>query len=173
MTDDSPLRLLVLMRHAEAKGHAKNGGDEARELTKTGRAAAERVGQWLADQGVRPDVVVVSPATRTLQTWEHVREAGFRPGDVWCDAAVYDAEPEDLIESVNAVPADVGTLLLIGHAPGIPRLVGALPDHTDLPDGRRTDMVSWPPAAIAVVCHRGAWSEFPTEDSAVAAFHLP
>ena len=39
-----------------------------------GRKDAERVGEWLVDQGVRPDVVVVSPSTRTRQTLEHLAQ---------------------------------------------------------------------------------------------------
>lgn len=171
MTDDTALRLLVLLRHAQAKGHSPEG-DEGRELTSSGRQAAREVGEWLVGQGVRPDAVVASPSTRTVQTWEGLRAGGLSAPDVWADAAIYDAEPGDIIESINAVPDDVQTLVVIGHAPGIPELAMSLKDHLPA-EAESVPAQGWPPAAVAVVGHRGAWSDFPGEDSALVAFRVP
>ncbi len=160
------------MRHAEAKS-SSSAGDMGRELTKSGRRAAERIGQWLVDQGVRPDVVVVSPSARTRQTWEQLRDAGLPAHEVWSDESVYEGYPGDLAASVRDVPTEVRTLLLIGHAPGIPGLVADLEDHTDLGPRQRESMQRWPTAALAVVSHRGEWADFPDDTTAIAAFHAP
>ncbi|GAB95720.1 phosphohistidine phosphatase [Kineosphaera limosa] len=165
------LRLLVLMRHAEAQGFS-SGGDLGRELTAAGAAAAQEVGRWLSDQGVRPDAVVVSPSTRTRQTWEGLRAAGLSADSAWADEALYDADPEDIVESVQSVPDDVRTLVVIGHAPGIPFLAGGLARR--LPQGAGGEAgLGWPPAAVAVIGHRGSWTAFPDEESAIVAFRRP
>ncbi len=160
------------MRHAEAKGSSPTG-DLGRELTKSGRRDAERVGQWLVDQGVRPDVVVVSPSTRTRQTLEHLRTAGLPTQEVWSDDSVYEGYPGDLADSVRDVPDDMRTVLLIGHAPGIPGLAADLEDHTELDPRAREAMERWPAAAVAVVSHRSDWADFPDDTTALAAFHAP
>lgn len=160
------------MRHAEAKGSSPDG-DLGRELTKSGRRAAGRVGQWLVEQGVRPDVVVVSPSARTRQTWEQLRGAGLPAREVWSDDAVYEGYPGELADSIRDVPDDVRTVLLIGHAPGIPGLAADLEDHTDLDPRQRESMQRWPTAAVAVVSHRSDWADFPDETTALAAFHAP
>lgn len=173
MSDNTPLRLLVLMRHAEAKQNGAGGGDFSRELTKKGRTAARQVGAWLLAQGVRPDAVVASPATRTVQTWEQMHQAGLEAGEVWTDSAVYGAAPEDLVESVQAVTGDARTVLVVGHAPGIPELAATLADHTEMDQAQRVVLDAWPPAAVAVVVHRDEWARFPGPDTALALFHAP
>lgn len=171
MADAPELRILVLMRHAQAKGFSIDG-DLGRELTGSGRAAATEVGKWLLAQGVRPDVVVVSPSTRTRQTWQALREGGVHAQDVWSDAALYDADPQDIIESINAIPDDAGTLVVVGHAPGVPALAHDLLDH--LPEHQEDRPVhGWPPAAVAVIGHQGSWSHFPGPDTAIVAFRRP
>lgn len=171
MADTPELRLLVLLRHAQAK-NSSSDGDMGRELSSSGRETAARVGEWLRAQGVRPDVVVLSPSVRTRQTWDGLREGGLEAQDVWSDAAIYDADPADIVESINAVPDDVSTLVVIGHAPGIPGLALDLDDH--LPEHQEDRPAGgWPPAAVAVVGHRGTWSQFPAEGTAVVAFHRP
>jgi len=60
---------LILWRHAEAEDDT-GAGDGARALTRKGRKQAEGMAKWLEsriDDGWR---ILVSPATRTLQTVE-------------------------------------------------------------------------------------------------------
>lgn len=165
--DDENLRLLVLMRHAKAKATSETG-DFGRPLHRDGRAAARVIGEWLVAQGVRPDIAVVSPSARTVQTWEELARAGVRADDLWADAAIYDGEASDLVESVRALPDDARVVALIGHLPGIPHLASRLADH--LPTGQQHPDEGWPPASVAVVAHRGSWEAFPNADSAVVAF---
>ncbi|MDO5710451.1 MAG: histidine phosphatase family protein [Micrococcales bacterium] len=171
MVDAPELRILVLLRHAQAKGSSSEG-DLGRELTASGRRTAAAVGEWLLAQGVRPDAVVISPSTRTRQTWEGLRRGGLEAQDVYSDAALYDADPQDIVESIHAVPEDVSTLVVIGHAPGVPALALNLADH--LPQQQEARPAhGWPPAAVAVVGHPGSWAQFPGEDTAIVAFHRP
>src|SRR4051812_50149249 len=60
-------RRLVLVRHAKTE---QGEPDPSRRLTNRGRRDARAIGQWLAKNGVVPDLVVVSPAARARQTWE-------------------------------------------------------------------------------------------------------
>lgn len=64
---------LHLLRHAHA-GDASEwiGDDDLRPLTKKGRGQCERLGAFLAANGVRPDVIVTSPKVRAQQTAEIV-----------------------------------------------------------------------------------------------------
>lgn len=172
MTDDTPLRLLVLMRHAHAKGHSLHG-DAGRELSKRGREQAREVGQWLVREGVRPDVVVMSSAVRTMQTWEQVHRSGVSAADIRRDDLIYNAHVDDLLEVISMTPETARTVLVIGHAPGIPAVASLVEDHTNPDDPRLTTARTWPTATVAVVSHRGPWSQFPGEATAVAALHTP
>ena len=64
---------LHLLRHAHAGDAFNWSGDEAlRPLTQKGREQSERLGRFLEQHGVRPDVIVSSPKIRALQTAEIV-----------------------------------------------------------------------------------------------------
>ena len=64
---------LHLLRHAHAGNAFDWSGDDAlRPLTKKGRKQCDRLGHFLEEHGVRPDVIVSSPMVRALQTAEIV-----------------------------------------------------------------------------------------------------
>ena len=80
---------------------------------------------------------------------------GVSAGSVDHRAEVYDAEPGTLLDLVRRTPDEVGCLLLVGHAPGVPRLVEELvpADAPDpMPDG-------CPTSGFAVLRFDGGWGD--------------
>jgi phosphohistidine phosphatase len=158
-------RTLVLLRHAKA-AHPADVPDEHRPLTARGHADAGAAGAWLARSGLRPDLVICSPAKRTRQTWHGVAVAlaGGAPPPVRYERPVYDGGPEDLLELVRHVPDDVCTVLLIGHNPSMSMLSNLLdPTAQSDSDGLRT-------SGLAV--HRAStWAGFERGAGALAALH--
>jgi phosphohistidine phosphatase len=64
---------LHLLRHAHAGDAFEwDGNDDLRPLTQKGRRQSERLGRFLNQHGIRPDVIVSSPKVRALQTAEIV-----------------------------------------------------------------------------------------------------
>jgi phosphohistidine phosphatase SixA len=62
-----------LLRHAHAgDAFAWIGDDDLRPLTDKGRKQSQRLGAFLDEHGVRPDVIVSSPRVRAVQTAEIV-----------------------------------------------------------------------------------------------------
>jgi phosphohistidine phosphatase len=118
---------LVLLRHAktEPQGTDDSRSDHSRRLTPQGRADAELVRRWLADQGLVPGRVVVSTAVRARETWE-LASVGDVPAEH--DERLYEATPADLREVVAETGADVTTLVLVGHNPTFERLAWELDD---------------------------------------------
>ena len=66
---------LILMRHAKTERAAASGLDRDRALTARGLSDAALMGRVLAEKKLRPDLALVSPSTRTRQTWDAVQEA--------------------------------------------------------------------------------------------------
>lgn len=131
---------LVLVRHA----HAATGADDrARRLDARGRDEATSVRRWLADQGLVPDRVVVSPAVRTRETWEL---ASVGAAEVRYDERVYEASVQELLSVVAETPASVGTLVLVGHNPAVEQLAWSLDDS---PAAREQTDRGMRPAAVA------------------------
>jgi phosphohistidine phosphatase len=122
-------RQLVLIRHAKA---GEGAVDRDRPLADRGIAEAPAVGRWLADRGIVPDRVVVSPALRARQTWELAAAELDASAEPVLDGRVYDNTVEDLLDILRQTPAEVTTLAIIGHNPGIQNLATVLDDgHGD------------------------------------------
>jgi phosphohistidine phosphatase len=110
---------LVIVRHAEA---ASGEPDELRPLTAEGRETARALGQQLARDGVRPDVVLTSPLLRARETAEELaRPAGLDP------------EPDERLapgataDGVRAAVQERGeTVVVVGHQPDCSRIAAEL-----------------------------------------------
>lgn len=60
---------LAILRHAEAVPQGEIA-DRERPLTEAGRDMSERVGRYFRDEGLAPDLALVSPSLRTRETFE-------------------------------------------------------------------------------------------------------
>ena len=120
-------RELILLRHAKSDWAVAGEADFDRPLTDGGKTEAPRVGKWLRRRGLAPDLVVSSPAKRARQTTRRVCEGlGYDAGLVVWDPQVYGAEPDTLLEILGACPGTARRVLLVGHNPGLERLLAYL-----------------------------------------------
>lgn len=118
------MRRLLLLRHAKSDRPA-GIPDLDRPLDDRGREAAPRMGAYLASEGLHPDLALISPARRTRETWEAVAAAlGAVPSEIV--PTIYEAPPEALLAAIRARPDAAGTLILVGHNPGLETLADSL-----------------------------------------------
>ncbi|MCB9872150.1 MAG: histidine phosphatase family protein [Planctomycetes bacterium] len=140
------MRELLILRHGKSDWEAGTS-DFARPLTNRGRRAAERVGSWLEQHGLEPDLVVSSPARRAASTAELVCYAmGRSAASVRLDGRIYAAPLVTLVEVVRSLPDDAGRVLLVGHNPGLEELIEWLARHGV---GTPTDGKVLPTGALA------------------------
>jgi phosphohistidine phosphatase len=112
---------LILFRHAKTEARAPGGDDIDRALVERGRADAERMGQILADAGIAPDLVLVSPALRARETWALASPA-FPPVSVEVRDGLYDATPEEVADELTQGAASADTVMVVGHNPSLHEL---------------------------------------------------
>ncbi len=139
------MRRLILMRHAKSSWADPGQRDLDRPLNKRGRKAAALVGGWLKAGGYLPEQALVSAARRAQETWAGVVTV-VKPAPTTYVPELYHAAPEAMLAVLQAAP-DVGTVLLLGHQPGIGsfarRLLVAPPEDEGL--------AKFPTAAVAVI----------------------
>ena len=142
------MRRLMLLRHAKS-AHPAGGSDIDRPLAPRGREAAPRIGAYLRDEGLFPDLVLVSSARRTRETWDLVRPA---LGDVAArlEPRIYEAPADRLLAVVREVEPDVRALLMIGHNPGFADLARWLVGDGDRHASTRLSR-KYPTAGLAVI----------------------
>ncbi|MFF4760969.1 SixA phosphatase family protein [Streptomyces sp. NPDC001292] len=148
-----PLRRLVVLRHAKS-AWPEGVADHDRPLAPRGRRDAPAAGRALAEADCLPDLALCSTALRARQTWELASAQWGTPPPVRHDRRLYAAEAPGLLAAVREAPPDVGTLLLLGHNPGLEELVLDLAGDglDDTLDRLRT---KFPTSAVAVLSWYG------------------
>jgi phosphohistidine phosphatase len=169
MTVDTS-RTVVVLRHAKADW--PQVPDHERPLADRGRLDAPAAGRRLADDGLSLDLVLCSTAARTRETWKlAAHELPQRPRTVY-EERLYDASLGELLALLNEVPDEIGTLLLVGHNPGMHALAHALSGSGEAEALARMSR-GFPTAAFAVVTFTGSWKSVEHGVGRLAAFWAP
>jgi phosphohistidine phosphatase len=144
------MKVLVLVRHAKAAPDAP-GGDRARPLTEAGLAAAGHLGAFLGASGLRPDLLLCSPATRAVQTLDHLVAAAGWAALPRREGRFYESTPSRVLSQLGDLPDGVGIALAVGHEPTWSALASLLAGGGafHLPTG----------AAVALRLHVERWAD--------------
>jgi len=143
------MRRLMLLRHA--KSNWPTGvADRDRPLAARGREAAPVMGRYLADELLLPDLVLISPARRTMETWELVAPMLPEKPATQYEPRIYEAKVGRLLDVVQAIEGDVRTMLMIGHNPGFADLAALLAGHGDRYAAARMSQ-KYPTCGLAVL----------------------
>jgi phosphohistidine phosphatase len=143
------VKRVYLLRHAKSSWDDPTLNDHERPLAPRGEKAAKRMGRHLRDLGVQPDEVVCSPAVRARQTLERLRPFLDRNVKVDFEPAIYGAGPDQLLTRLRQVPDAVGSIMLIGHNPGLQELAVSLVDDHDANRAHLAE--AFPTAALAAL----------------------
>jgi phosphohistidine phosphatase len=169
---DGTPRRLVVVRHAKS---AWPGGtpDHERPLAPRGLRDAPAAGRALAEAGRLPDLALCSTAVRARRTWELACAQWDAPPPVRYEPRLYAADVPELLEVVGETPAEVGTLLLVGHNPGLQELVLELAGGEE-GDALERVRVKFPTSAIAVLDWYGpAWRDLAPGGARLTAVTVP
>ena len=123
------MKTLFLLRHAKSVPGTGNLRDIDRSLNDHGRGQAERVGKYLKQQNIVPDLVLSSTALRARETTELVLTAADCGVEVRYDPRIYDASRQQLLEVISEIGEDKSVVLLVGHNPGFEELLNHLTDR--------------------------------------------
>jgi phosphohistidine phosphatase len=127
------MKRLTLIRHAHAKVQAAAVTDFERPLSRRGRSEAKATALRLRADGAVPELLLVSPARRTVQTAEIIaRELQIPERHVRQDELLYLATPDAILKVIHATGPRIEHLMIVGHNPGISALANALAPQAHL-----------------------------------------
>lgn len=155
-----------MLRHAKAAPE-EHDGDAARPLVKRGREAATAMGVYLGSLTPAPELALCSAVARARETLELVLPALHPTPRVLYETGLYMAEPGRLLERLQRLPVEIGSVLLVGHNPGLQQLASRL-----APDGRGP-ADGFPTASLAVFHFAGAWSALRPHHATLASYRTP
>ncbi|WP_152363276.1 SixA phosphatase family protein [Microlunatus speluncae] len=170
--NDPPRRTLLLARHAKSKWGLEVD-DHDRPLSGRGRRDGVALGEFLAGNGYKPDIVICSTATRARQTWERAVLGGAVAREVRYDDRIYEAWAGALAKLVRRLPEDAETALLIGHSPGLPELARLLADRRGQKKAWTRLETKYPTSGLAILQTDLDWSEAHPGTAVLSDFVVP
>ncbi|MFF0532426.1 SixA phosphatase family protein [Nocardia amikacinitolerans] len=161
------VRTLILMRHGKSS-YPDGVGDHERPLAPRGQREAGLAGDWLRETQPPIDAVRCSTAVRTRET---LAATGITAPVVY-ERGIYEASPRTLIELIQLSDDDVETLLLIGHAPGMPWTAWELAVNRNSNQAVELSR-KFPTSALAVLEFDRPWSDIDAGTGELVRFHIP
>lgn len=164
------MKRLLILRHAQALGTETGGTDKTRKLSPNGVKDAQALGALMAREGLQPNAVLCSTATRTRQTLDAVIES-LEDTKIEHIDRLYNADFDLLLSAIHEAADDVETLLLVAHNPGVHTLAARLAADDGSAAAERL-LMSYAPATLTVLeCDVDAWDAVKPYANVVKAVH--
>jgi phosphohistidine phosphatase len=166
------VRTLSLFRHAKSSWADPSLDDFDRPLAPRGQKATPRMGAFIAERGLIPDLILCSGSARTRETLALAAVWPAQPETVY-DDALYHATVPALFAQLHAAPDAKPHIMMVGHNPGLQdfalQLVGG---------GKGADLRNlahkFPSAALAVIAFdKEYWREIAPGDGHLTLFARP
>lgn len=121
------MKRLILIRHASALPEQFPGKDIDRSLSGEGIREAQSLAGILLEKNHLPEVLLCSPAERTISTARIIRDA-FPPELIRIQPSplLYNAGFHTISGQIEKLPASMQTVGIVGHNPGISQLATVL-----------------------------------------------
>jgi len=177
-----------VLRHAKADPEPPpHGTDHDRPLAPRGRRDAQSLGRRLGKGGDRlgldpeqlPEVVLCSTAARTKETVALALADLERVPEVRYLAALYGAEPEQVLEQLAGLDERITSAMVVGHNPTFQILVrrlstGESPDRARRPRERGHRLKAFPTCAVAIFeLPTAPWNEAAQAPRLIGSFAPP
>jgi len=144
------MKTVLLLRHGKSKRGPEYDTDFERPLAKRGKQDAERMGEFLVEQNLVPDLILSSPAERARDTAERCANAAGCPDIVRFERSLYFGGEEAYLSLLWGLEDMVSRVLFVAHNPDIEIVVEELAHR----------YVRMPTAALARIdADAEAWEE--------------
>lgn len=167
------MKRLLLMRHGDSGLGDETLPDFDRILTDAGATASKAAAAWIVANDLLPDIVLVSAAQRTVQTWDILKVALTQAVAI-PSRDLYLASPGTLLANIEKLPEQAATALLIGHNPGLESLSRLMAGPGSTKKATNNLLRGFPPAGLAVIELNGdSWRTMSAEGGRLTAFLRP
>ncbi len=116
------------MRHAKSSSWETPGqADFDRTLNERGKKDAPEMGRRFFKRQFKPDLIITSPAKRTLKTAQYIaNELRYPEKHIELETTIYQADIPDLLYIIRNLDDNLQQVLMIGHNPAFTGLIGTL-----------------------------------------------
>ena len=124
------MKILLLLRHAKSSWKNSGLADIDRPLNNRGKQDAPRMGRLLREEDLIPDLIISSPAVRAQKTTQAIINGSGYPGDIVIQDEFYPGDSTTYIESLNSIPDQFKSVMIVGHNPGLEEFLDTLTNES-------------------------------------------
>ncbi len=159
------MKTLYLGRHAKSSWKNMELADIDRPLNKRGKRDAPFMGKLLADKGIKPDLIISSPAKRAVATAKVIAsEINYPEEEIIFDENIYEATGRGLLEIISGTEEKYNSIMLFGHNPGLTVLNNNLSDHF---------IDNIPTCGVVALEFKTSWNEIELKSAGFIFFEYP
>ena len=111
------MKTIIIFRHGSANAAAGYERDYDRTLTPRGVKDAEKMGRYLSEKNIKPDLVLSSSAIRARKTAEIAHTAGDWKSKFFLEPKIYGGDPYFLLDLIKQQDDSYSSICLVGHEP--------------------------------------------------------
>jgi phosphohistidine phosphatase len=120
------MKTVYVMRHGKSKRGPQYHTDFERPLAKRGKRDAVRIGAYLADNDLLPDLILSSAAQRARDTASRLVDAADYQGELRILDTLYFTDDGVYLELLWGLEDGVGAVMFVGHNPASESVVETL-----------------------------------------------
>jgi phosphohistidine phosphatase len=160
------MKTLTILRHAKSSWNDSSLSDHERPLNGRGKRDAPDIAERIRKAGIRPSLIISSPAKRAWSTAKVIaREISYPVEFLQREKSLYHAGLQILLDTLAQQDQGFNSILLVGHNPGLTDLANFL-----VP--RLTDNI--PTCGfVSVLVDREDWNFSTVEDARLIVYDYP
>ncbi|HNX87332.1 MAG TPA: histidine phosphatase family protein [Bacteroidales bacterium] len=117
------MKWLYLVRHGKASWEEAGLSDADRPLLPVGIERTQKVTAFLLQKGIKPDLILSSPATRALDTALIIAKGlNYPEGQIRIERKIYTGFHNHILDLISEKTDEIHSILITGHNPVISRL---------------------------------------------------
>lgn len=114
------MKSLTIVRHAKSSWSDSTLSDRERPLNGRGKRAAPLMAKRIAESGIRPSLIITSPAVRARTTAKIIAQHINYPLEfLQREPQLYHASVNDILDVLVTQETGFNSLMLVGHNPGL------------------------------------------------------
>lgn len=114
------MKILTIVRHAKSSWKDTSLSDRKRPLNTRGERDAPVMGRRIHEHGIRPSLIITSPAKRAWKTAKIIaREIHYPLEFLQREDGLYLASLDEILDTIVAQDNGFNNLMIVGHNPGL------------------------------------------------------
>lgn len=150
------MKELLIMQHGHAKSF-DNDNEKNGELRDKGKRNAQRIGIWLAQHNLKPELIISAKAEHVNVTAEKAcKAAGLNVNIIKLEERLLDNSGQRIFNIIRSCPSAVNTLLIVGYNAPLESVLSKLSKET-IPKNKKGKLLL--PASLAHFSIDYDWSD--------------